>query len=160
MSTLQEWLTAQREQLAQDRTEVIPVPGYEQRLAGRYRLLPLTNAEKIIEKTETNTDRYADSIIQSCVGLLEIVGENEYRETGHRWSSAGVRELFGIDLPEGATARQALLACFPEPLGPYRLYQHFVEIDEALSATQSSVDEELRGNSEARSAEEELSISH
>jgi len=159
LSTLQEWLAAQREQLAQDRTEVVPVPGYEERLAGRYRLLPLARAEKIVERAKSNLDRYADTIINSCIELLEITGENEYQSTGHTWNRDGVRELFGVDLPDNATSRQAVFAAFPPPMGEYKLYQHFVQIDEKLSAGAAAADEVIEGNSEAGSAEAEPSIS-
>lgn len=157
MSSLQEYLAAQREEMARDRTEVVPVPGYEKRLAARYRLIDAGKAEEIMDRPGSTLERAADTLINSCIELLEIDGTDEngnpqYRSTGHRWTPAAVRELFGVELPENTTARAAVLAVFPPPLGGYKLIQHFKEMDERLAQENGQADEELLGESEPATA--------
>lgn len=164
MSTLKERLAARREDLQHERDVVLPIPGYEDMLAGRYRVLSYRELRRIgkrnqgLEGTEDGElILAADTLIEACSELLEVKDDGAYASTGQRWNANGVRELFGADLPEGATARDAIFHVFPPT--QTELMLHFNDYDEHLKQVVSEVDDKLVGESEARSEPEVQSIS-
>jgi len=167
MSSVQERLAARREQLQHDRFCELPVPGYEDILLARYRILGRTELKPIArnnagqDEDEQELCNALDTLIQACEDLLELKGSEDgkpvYESLGRKWTVATAREYFGVELPTDATARDALLAIFPPT--QTELLAHFIAYDAELLTTAAEVDGAIQGNSEARSAAEEPSIS-
>jgi hypothetical protein len=173
MASLKDRVKARRDELREDHTFVLPVPGYEDvGLAARYKTVPYEGLRKIGEKPDILAVKnegqrelmaFADTLILGCVELLEEVGRDdhgnpEYRSLGHGWTAAGVRDHLLDDLPEGATARDAVLAVFSGPNGGNRLAQHVrlwdTKADEINSKIDSRVEGESGASEEAKSTSE------
>lgn len=167
MSSLQERIAARRAQREQERSFVIPVPGYEDvGLAARYKVLRYEELRDVgrgnedLEGTsEGELAVFADTLIRACVELLERDKDGNYASLGCRWTTSGVREHLGVDLPEGATARQALFEVFNGPSGGTDLALHFQQYDSESSRTAVAIEKDLSGESVASSEPEGQPIS-
>lgn len=154
MSSLKERAAARRRQLEEDKSFVVPLIGYEDMFAVRYRALPLEDQMKIgernaeLKKAEQAVANAADTIINSCIEFLEVKGKDEYVSLGCKWTADTARELFGAELPEGASARDAVSAVFSGPLGTTRLVVHADACDSETIKALSAVDEVISGESE------------
>lgn len=156
--SLKEKLAARRAQLQSERTHVFPIPGYEDLIAARYKSLDYKALRKIGNrnaKLEGTSDgelaNYADTLINACVELLRVDGDDpekypSLRDSGNvaRWDDQTVREFFDPDLPTGTSARQAILAAIPGT----QLALHFQRYDEWLSDVVPEIQEQMRGESE------------
>lgn len=119
--SLQALLAARRQELEAKRAErmVLPVPGYEKLLAGRYRQLPFEERAKIARAHGSIEDDVAeevaaaaDLLMRACEDLLQINGTGEdgkpvYASLGKTWTSDAISELFGVEAQP--SARQTLL---------------------------------------------------
>jgi hypothetical protein len=153
---------ARRRELEQehDSTFVLPIPGFEQLLAVEYRPLNYREMMKLESRHSKNTDEAesvlfiaVDKMIAACERLVEVTGNpDEYADTGYRWNVQGVRECFGCELPDGATARQAVLKVFSYEGGEEDLILHSGEYETQRSTRRASVDRRVEGESEASSA--------
>lgn len=117
-------LAQRRAQLANKRAKemTIPVPGYEDVLACRYRQLPAEEKLDIVHRHEgvgsdgaNEIAAAADVLINACIELVKVTGKDDagelqYEGLGYRWTADGVVALFKVELPENATARQAIRA--------------------------------------------------
>lgn len=151
--SLRDKLAAQRKRLEQAREVrlTIPVVGYRKLIAARYRVLTFEEKQTIVNRHQGAVDKpdetapaAADMLINACEELMEVTGEGSYSGTGQRWTAAAIRDLFGADLPEGATARQALMSV----LDSEQVLEHFGEYILTLKEMQDEVDGELLGESE------------
>ena len=155
MSSLQERAAARRQQLEQDHSFVLPLPGYEDMFAVRYRALSYGEMWRISDKNgalpnspETDMANFADLLINGCVEFLEVKPDGSYQSLGHKWGDAkGINESFGLGLPEGATARECVFAVFSGPQGGNRLALHAAAYDAGLVQSTSEVAEETVGES-------------
>lgn len=130
--SLQEYLAAKRSenQRKQSTRMTVPVPGYEERLAGRYKILDFETKRDIQQRHDNIGEQgdgvelvnaSADLIVNACEDLLEITdpGDPEadppvkasYQSLGKQWTAPDVAELFGAEITPGqggTTAIQAL----------------------------------------------------
>lgn len=139
-----------------ERTIILPVPGYGDLLAVQYRALDIREElriEKRFEKVKEPGELFVlvavGKLSAACEGILEVVGEDEYQETGHKWNAAGVRALFSSraavrELPDAATVRQAMVAAFPDEEA---LVLHAAEYEERRLTVRPGVDSQLEGES-------------
>jgi hypothetical protein len=140
-----------------ERAIILPVPGPTSSfLSVRYRALTyreLLKIEERHEKVKDSGDQYlfiaTDKLIQACQGILENTGPDEYTDTGHKWTAQTAKVLFRRDLPDNATARQAVLAIFPDEEA---VIEHFKEYEQQRLEIRRQIDRETEGNSGARSA--------
>lgn len=158
--SLKDKVAARRRQLEQTNTITLPIPGYEDLLAARYKPLGFEPTMKIVERNEKlgTADQVvanaADSLVVACEEILEIVGEDDngpiYQSTGHKWTTNGVREIFDVDLPDGTTARDAILAAMPGPAGvgdAMNLTLHYAAYTNAMGANNDTFRKALQGES-------------
>lgn len=124
--SLSERLTQIRKDRERKRGSIItiPVEGTDGLLAASYRRLSFEEKSDIAKRHDgIGTDgsdevaAAADLLINACQDLLEVVGKDadgkpEYRSLGKRWTTTTISELFGIELPENATVRQAMRDAF------------------------------------------------
>jgi hypothetical protein len=159
--SLAERVAARRRELARERTAVLAIPGYEDMLAARYRMLDFHTLRKIAERNRGQDEadeeiaNAADTLIHACVEILEVDtgddGERVYRSTGQRWTAKAARELFGAELPNEATARDALLAAIPGAAGEgdgLNVMVHFAAYDRELSRGNKALAQMIQGESE------------
>ena len=154
--SLRDRLAAKRRELQQDRTFVLKVQGYEtEGLYARYRVLPYETLRRVGENNkrlegspEGELAIAADTLNQACVELLERREDGSYLSLECRWSDPKAWDLFGVELPEGATTRTAMYEIFTGPGGSTNLMLHFKDYDEQLSNAMPEIDEAIRGNSE------------
>lgn len=148
--SLKERLAERREQLHQERTFVIEIPGYRDLIAGRYRTLPYEAIRKVYKRNEATLDTSegelnscADTLILGCVELLEKRDDGEYHSLDIRWPNAA--DLFGVDLPEGVSdARAVVRAVLPGN----ELVKHAAEYNEQAEIVLPEVGKALEGESE------------
>lgn len=145
-----------------EQTILLPIPGYEDLLVAQYRALRYREMFAIESRHESNPDKaegtlfaLADKLIAACERILEPVGYDEdghetYQDTGHRYNARAARELFGAELPEGATARQALLAIFGDADGEERLVLHGADYERERQRVRQHSDSRAEGESQAR----------
>lgn len=141
---------------APEHTIVIPVPDFEDILAVQYRTLDYREMMIIEARQEKNKDDAerilfvaADKLIKACIRLVEPTGTDEYTETGYKWSLDAARDLFGKDLPNGTSARQALIACFKDE---ETLVMHAGAWAEQREKVRARVESEVSGESSASTA--------
>lgn len=142
-------MEARRRQRAKERSFVLPVRGYEDvGLNARYRVLGYEELRDIdlrnkdLDGPEGELARYADTLIEACEELLD--GD---QGLGCKWSStaAVLREKLGVDVPEGAGARDNVFAVFNGTGGGNDLFLHWHEWDLEASKTVEEIDEEQAG---------------
>lgn len=134
-----------REMLLEQHSIVLEVPGYEGVLAVEYRAVGYPESKRIHERLrrirdEAERELYvaADHLLVASTNSFEM-SEHGSRELGHGWGLELAREL-GIEIGEGMSARQAVLACFPRE---QLLLTHFyVDYSEWLSGATLEVDSE------------------
>ena len=131
---------------------MLPVRGYEDLgLKARYRVLDYTELRDIDDRNqgadgpEGELARYADTLIEACVDLLD--GDTSL---GCRWGSASavLRDTLGVDVPDGSTARQNVFAIFNGESGGNDLFLHWNAWDREASKTTAELDEEQAGESQ------------
>lgn len=147
MSSLQERVAQRRRQREKERTFILPVRGYEDvGLYARYQVLSYEELRDIATGDEDDVIQYADSLIAACLELLEKDGD-DYRSLGCRWASSPnvLRDKLGLDVPDGATSREALLLVFNGKGGTGDLVMHARAWDEEASKTVAEIDEEQAG---------------
>lgn len=151
--SLQERLAHRRQQLTQERSFDLPVPGYEDDLVARYHPLSFKKNFDIETRNDKNPDRATatlnvilDKLIAACDGLFSKAEDGTLTDLGHKWTVDAAKALFGIDdLDEGATARQAMLAIFPDT---DLLIEHVKQYAEACTERVPQIQETLEGESE------------
>ena len=171
--SLQEYLAAKREEnfSKRQRRLTIPITGYEDRFAGRYRILEFPEQRDIRQRHENLgeqedgaavVDAGADLILAANEDLLEITDPGDpnatppvpatYQSLGKRWTAPAIGELFGVNItdPTGQTitARDALKLV----LAPDQIVQHWGrvngQIDQILTESEASVQGEAEPSSE------------
>ncbi len=150
--SLRDRAAARREELQRQDTFKLPVEGWEDMLLAEYRGLGYTMLRKIGERHDQGTPEgelasFADTLINACVDIYEITPDGPVA-FGKRWSSSFVRDELGIDLPDSATARQALEAVLPEDY----LAMHFRAYDMKVGELLTKHDRAVVGESGASSA--------
>lgn len=156
--SLRDYLRTQREgRVARAASRmVIPIPGYERRLAGRYRILTFDDKAQIANRhggaafDPTDSDVAADYIINACDELLEIVGHDDDGQPvceplGMHWIAEDVADLFGVPVsPATHTAIQALR----EVLDSDQLVDHLAAIADRSRKIMAEVEKDSEGEPE------------
>jgi hypothetical protein len=160
--SLKERLARKRRELEENTTFEIPVPGYEKEgLWARYRALGFEDVRNIGIRIEGETSDQvtgerltaAETLTEACIELLEFQGygpdgQPKFDELGYRWTAAAGRDLFGIDIPDGVTARDAIMMVFPYPRD-LLMTNHFQGYLEASMGYLPQMEEIMRGESAA-----------
>jgi hypothetical protein len=151
-------LAKRRAELRGEHSFDIPVPGYEEELVARYHTLDYHVLRRIGKRNEDEADPVqselnvaADTLANACSGLFEVGEDGTLTDTGHRWSTAAAKDLFGIgedELPAGSTARDAMFRIFQNDTA---VVMHFSRYSDLSTNAGARVDKELRGESEAGS---------
>ena len=159
--SLKDYLAAKRAERAGKRATrmVIPVVGYEERFAGRYKILEFDEKRDIQSRHDSIgevgndgaalVNASADFIINACVDLLEITGKDEagkstYQQLGKRWMAPDIADLFGVQITPQTTAREALKMV----LDPDQIMEHFGAITTAADAIMAEVSVEGQGEAQ------------
>lgn len=154
-------LAHRREALRHREPFFVPVPGYEDILAAKYHAIDYRTLRRIGMRQADNKDVpeseiavAADTLATACDGFYEVPAEwdgdeSSLRDTGYTWDVRAARDLFGVgedELPDGSTARAAILAIVPDHT---EVILHYGEYDREARAVNKRVSEELQGESEA-----------
>jgi hypothetical protein len=144
--SLQERLHQRRAEMQAQEPEEFDVPGYEGIIVARYQILPWKQHRAITARHEKSRDvaerdMYvaADTLINACVDLAEVLPDGSRKPLGYKWGVKAAQELFGVDSPL-ETARQGILACFPRD---GLLMSHYGEVMQWQQGAQPKVDREL-----------------
>jgi hypothetical protein len=159
--SLQDRIAAQEAELQQapEHAIILPIPW----LAGfsvQYRALSMrecfkleSRSDKVKDAYDKNLNAVCDKLINACEAILEdrgvIDGQETYEQTPYKWGATAARDLFRRSLPDAATARQGLLAIFPDE---EILFDHFAAYEVERKRVRTGLDQSLEGNSEASSA--------
>src|SRR6185312_15304196 len=163
MSSLRDQIAQVQQELerAPEHTILLPVPKLEHVLVAQYRPLGYREAWRIEEKHGKVKDGAeqallvaADKLFAACERLVRPTAKaDEFEDTGHKWNARLAREEFGLDLPEGTTARQALIAIFrslgKDDEGEELLLRHAVEYEEQRQAETTRIAGRVEGESAA-----------
>lgn len=130
---------------------IIPVPGYSDLFAVRYRRLTGGEADEIIKKHDPEVDGLAGPIsmlITACEEILEVTGRDEagkptYEPLGRKWTPTAIRELFEADFQEGITTRLAM----EQVLHENEISRHFKAYTDAVREQDKDDAEALPGES-------------
>lgn len=136
-----------RDRLLKHKTTIIEVPGYEGILAVEYRAISYQEGRKIAARQERQSDEAlrelyiaADQLIAASVNAYEVTDDGDQKPLNMGWGVALARML-GVDIYEGMTLRQAVMACFVRDTF---LTRHWAEYTEWLGSAQVDADEEQR----------------
>lgn len=154
--SLRSRLAARRNELREQRPFDLDVPGYRGVLRARYRVLDFPMIRNLGLRQENNTNRAdaelkiaADTLVNACQCLLEVLPDGDVRETAFKWSAETARDLFGIgtdEVPDGATARVALFRIIPNSTA---LMLHYAEYDRRARGVDDDVAQDVEGELEA-----------
>lgn len=155
MSSLRDRVAARRRERERERSFVLPIPGYEDLgLCARYRPLAFEELHDLQRRHAEDDESAgailalrADTLARSCIELLERRQDGSYQSLGCGWTAFGVREHLVPELPETATARDAIFAVFNGVTGGQELYWHFGRWDEEASRSAQQLGEEQAGES-------------
>lgn len=132
----------------------VPVPGFEDLFAVNYRRLTLEERSEIVDRNDvleggagSMTTGAADLLINACVDILEITGQDEagepiYLPLGKKWTPSVIAELFEEDT-QGVTVRDALM----QVLDSDDLTGHFAAYSKAVRALDEKATDETPGES-------------
>jgi hypothetical protein len=150
--SLKDRLAARREELQAPHLIELPVPGYEDILVAKYHPLSFRQHFDIESKGDKNPDKAQavlnaalDKLIAACDGLLSKNEDGTLTDLGHKWSSAAVQDLFGVEPSTPPSVRQDLLKIFPDDL---LLISHFEQYANAAQSVVAQAGEKLEGESE------------
>lgn len=155
-------VAARREQRVASRSAkfILPIPGYKDLLAARYKPLSFEQKRKIQlrhdgigEDADDEVAASADLLINACVEVLEITGSTETGEPSYEtisggWSAGVIASTFGLDIAPQMTARAALIMA----LGSDDVMEHFGQYAQAADAILADGEEAAQG--EAKPSEE------
>jgi hypothetical protein len=161
--TFKERLARARKELEADAVFDLEVPWYPD-LWATYRVLGFEEIRSVGIRVEAETQDQvtaerltaAQTLAESCLELKEFRGYDDKGKpilegTGYRWSAAAARELFGVELPEGVEAPDAVIAIFPYPRDMLMM-NHFQEYLAAGMSYMPEIERVLQGESPAASA--------
>jgi hypothetical protein len=128
---------------------VLPVPGYGDLFAVRYRRLDPSEAAAISEKHDPRVDGLAGPIallVNACEDILEVTGVDQagkrvYEPLGRKWSVNTIAELFEED--PSPTVRLAMEKVFDER----EISRHFGAYTKAVAELDKDDTEALPGES-------------
>jgi hypothetical protein len=155
--SLSDRIAQRRAERERKRAEIltIPVEGYEDLFAASYRRLKYEEKGTIAHRHDgigsdatAEIAASADFLINGCVDILEVTGEDEagkpiYRSLGKRWTAATIAELFQVEIAPQTAARTAMLLAFDHE----DLNAHFLAYTRAVTALDGKDAEELPGES-------------
>lgn len=155
--SLADRVAARREERVQKRSAnfVLGIPGFRDMLAARYKPLEFEKKREIQLKHDgigedpaDEVSASADLLINACVEVLEITGEDEtgkpiYESLAPGWSPDLIRSTFRIPYP-GNSTRQALV----EALGSDDVMEHFGEYAKEADAILSEGEEAAVGEAQ------------
>ncbi len=170
-ASFKERLARRRRELEADTTFELKVPGYDDlwarcRALGaeEMRLIGLRIEGEVAEmglepeEAQARGERLtaAESLSEACIELLEFKGLNDqqrpiFESTGYRFTWQAARDLFGVDLPEGVSARTAVEFIFPYPRDMLMLMMSSDYMERSLGFL-PEIDKVLSGESPAASA--------
>lgn len=161
VASFKERLVQRRRELEQNTTFELPVPGYAD-LYAMYRALGFEEIRAIGLRIEEETSDQvtgerltaAETLSDACIELMERKaddpnGKPVLEGLGYRWSAAAARELFGVELPDGVVARDAIQKIFPYPRDMLMM-THFQDYLTESMGFLPQIEEILRGESPAR----------
>jgi hypothetical protein len=143
-------------------TLVIPLPApYGQLIAAEYRILRETEKMQAtrghdVEEgdIEETVDAAADMLLRACEDVLDIINPGDpkatppvppsYQSRGHTWTPAAVGRLFGVDAPEGVTAR----IMFRMALDGDLILDHLTAYNKRVDAILDAGEEAAQGEAE------------
>jgi hypothetical protein len=109
-TSLKERMRRRQQELANRKTEMFPVPRYEEFIAVELKAIDWERSEKIFEKHQRTAKRMmlnsaADEIVAATVAFWEVFEDREAEmiEDAHRWSEVCERFL-EVELPEAPHA--------------------------------------------------------
>lgn len=156
--TFKERLAQRRKELEASSTFDLPVIGYDD-LWVRYRCLGYEETRAIGMRVEEETQDQAAGerltaaavMAEACTELFECTGKDDHGKPilvglGYRWTQKAAADLFGVYLPEGVTARDALLAIYPYPRDTLMM-RHWQDYLENSLQFLPELEEVLRGES-------------
>lgn len=163
MASLRDQIAQVQQELehAPEHTILLTVPKLDGILVAQYRPLGYREAWRIEEKHGKVKDGAeqallvgADKLLAACERLVRPTADpDEFEDTGYRWGVKLAREEFGLELPEGTTARQALIAIFrslgKDDEGEELLVRHAAEYEEQRQAESSRIGARVEGESAA-----------
>lgn len=130
---------------------LVPVPGLEDFLAVRYRPLSFQEMVKLEKRHERLVEEKpaegfvrvaADKLIHAEPHIMEMNGDGKWHDTEYTLDARAARDLFGRDLGENATRRDAVRAIFRDDEG---LIEHAAKYEELRRVARSGVDGSLEG---------------
>lgn len=142
-------IAERRRDLERKTTEDFDVPGYEGILVARYKVVGYAANRKIGKRHESmpawiKAELYtmADTLILANVDLLENGGDDPagHRPLGLRWGVKAAQDLFRCQLPDNATARQAMFAIFPDDM---KLMRHYGDVSQWILGNNPRIDDDL-----------------
>lgn len=156
--SLRDEIAAQERQIQQEPAHAIIVPlSWLTGFAVQYRALSQREMYPLEKRHDKNPDEYeqglfiaADKLLHAQERIVKQTGPDEYSDTGYKLGPRAAQELFDRTLPEKATARQGLLAIFPEE---EILFDHFLEYERQRKLIRTKVDKKVTGEFEAGSAQ-------
>ncbi len=169
--SLEDRVAARREERQRARASllIIPVPGYKDLLAARYRVLQWEEKMDIVRRhkgllnsedgplggnTTDTVATAADMLIAACEEILEVSGKDDngkplYRSLGQRWTAPMILETFRLPLPPEATVRHALIVA----LGSEEIIDHFGDYTRECDAILAEGDAVAQGEAPASVAD-------
>ena len=115
-SSIEDRLKARLQSKMSQRSETLPVLGYESIFAARYRALTFEEMRRIGKRNAKERDDdvkalnvAADTLVAACEEVFEVLPDGSYRSLEHPWSVALANRL-GVGGETITTARRALMA--------------------------------------------------
>lgn len=151
--SLQERIAERHRRVREERTVVLPVPGFSDLLAARYRPLPIQDRLRILRKHQNAGEdgddlvaAAADVLINACEDLLEKNG-SDWKSLGKKWTSSAIGELFPVAISEDTTAREALT----QALTSDQIVEHSGEYNDECDKIRAELEGATEGESKATS---------
>lgn len=166
MTSLRDQVEARRRELEHepDRAILLPFPGFDN-LMVQYRPLSYRESWRIEDKHAKVKDGAeqalliaADKLVAACERIVTSNGiPDEYTDTGLKLGVRLAREEFGLPLPEGTTARAAVLAIFRDQSvfgedGEELLVRLAADYEDQREPKAEQITSSVEGESEADSA--------
>lgn len=131
----------------------VPVHGYRDLLAATYRQLTFEEKRRISLRHQ-GIGSNADDEVQAAADMLVTASEDllarngdDYESLGCKWSPEAISRLFGLSIPDGVTARSALMLALTSD----QIMEHFGAYIEAVRRLEQDAEAAAVGESTAPS---------
>lgn len=144
--SLKDRLAAKRAEMEHREPIDLEIPGYEDVLIGRFHVLNFRKEADIEERVQNTKGvktlgdqvllTVADKLINACDTLLLIEDDGSLTDLNVTFNVATAQEIFGVDhLTPSSTARDAMLAIFPDENMLVKLYRKYEAEAESQSGS-------------------------